>query len=125
MRVQRFTLAAHVDDVPAGAEFYTRHFGFRAVVAEDFIAKLLHDDPAFELCLLRRDAEGGAPRAGGIVVALEVDDVEAEVARLAAAGVEPASPVVDEPWGERLCLFTDPNGLTVELVQWLGERPGG
>ncbi|MGW5055396.1 VOC family protein [Actinokineospora sp. NPDC004072] len=117
MRVRRVTLAAHVRDVRGGAAFYIDHLGFRPVMVEDSIAKLLHDDADFELALLP-----GTPGATGLIIAFEVADVRAEADRLAGAGVA-VGPVVDEKWGERLCQVTDPNGLTVQLVQWLGERP--
>ncbi|MGH3863480.1 VOC family protein [Actinokineospora sp.] len=123
MRINRFTVAVTVDDVVAGTEFHVRHFGFRAIVAEDFIAKLLHDDPAYELCLIKTGTFGEGPHAAGVVLALEVEDIEAEVARLEAEGVTITVPIQDEEWGERLCQVTDPNGLTVQLVQWVGERP--
>ncbi|MGX7829502.1 VOC family protein [Actinokineospora sp. 24-640] len=119
MQVRRVTLAAHVADVRAGAAFYTDHLGFRPIMVGDHLAKLLHDDTDFELCLL---PVGDAPHATGLIIALEVADLRADARRLAAAGVA-VGPVRDEEWGERLCQFPDPNGLTVQLVQWLGERP--
>ncbi|GGS47825.1 hypothetical protein GCM10010171_48840 [Actinokineospora fastidiosa] len=111
------TLAAHVAQVRAGAAFYIDHLGFRPVMVEDHIAKLVRDDADFEVALLP-----GTPLAAGLIIALEVADVRAEAARLTREGVE-VGPVQDEEWGERLCQLTDPNGLTVQLVQWLGERP--
>ncbi|GAA4443029.1 hypothetical protein GCM10023148_50160 [Actinokineospora soli] len=111
------TIAAQVADVRGGAAFYVDHLGFRPIMVEDFIAKLLHEDTDFELALLP-----GTPRAAGVIIALAVADVRAEAERLAAAGVA-VGPVEDEEWGERLCQVADPNGLTVQLVQWLGDRP--
>ncbi|MFC5289439.1 VOC family protein [Actinokineospora guangxiensis] len=117
MRVQRVSLAAQVADVRGGAAFYTEHFAFRPTMVWDHVAKLVQPDTDFELVLLP-----GAARAGGVIIALEVADVRAEAERLAAAGIA-TGPVQDEEWGERLCQVRDPNGLTVQLVQWLGERP--
>lgn len=116
MRVQRVSLAAQVADVRAGADFYTGHFAFQPTMVQDCVAKLVQPDTDFELVLL----PGAAP--DGVIIALEVADVRAEAERLAAAGVA-TGPVLDEEWGERLCQVRDPNGLTVQLVQWLGERP--
>jgi len=31
-------------------------------------------------------------------------------------------PLREEEWGERLFQITDPNGVVVELVEWVGEQ---
>lgn len=116
MRVHRVTLAAHVADVRAGAAFYVDLLGFRPIMVEDYVAKLVQPHTDVELALLPGET------AAGVLLALEVADVSAEARRLADAGAS-VGPVVDEEWGERLCQVRDPNGLTVQLVQWLGERP--
>jgi catechol 2,3-dioxygenase-like lactoylglutathione lyase family enzyme len=56
--------------------------------------------------------------ADGTIVAFVVDDLEAERSRLAGEGVAFAGPIREEPWGERLLLLTDPNGVVYELVEW-------
>jgi len=67
----------------------------------------------------------GADRAGWNHLALEVEDVDAAYAELAAHGVPftvlpedfpPEAPAL------RIAFFTDPDGNLVELVQPLGER---
>ena len=58
-------------------------------------------------------------KASGLIIALEVDDARAEEQRLRAAGVPITAPLKDEPWGERLFQIKDPNGVTVQLLQWL------
>jgi glyoxylase I family protein len=53
-------------------------------------------------------------------IAFEVDDVDAAMAELAAAGVAPFFPPMDiPPVGIRAALVRDPEGNTVELIQWL------
>lgn len=51
----------------------------------------------------------------------EVEDVDAEYARLVAAGVKIPSPPVTYPWQWRAIGFRDPDGNAVELVQYVGE----
>ncbi len=41
------------------------------------------------------------------------DDVDAAAADLRAAGAEEVLPPTDQPWGERMCSFVDPNGHLV------------
>ena len=48
---------------------------------------------------------------------LQVRDVDAEFARLAAAGVEVVEAPVDEPWGLREARLRDPDGLMLVLVE--------
>lgn len=58
------------------------------------------------------------PEACGLRhLAFIVDDIDAEVARLAAAGV-PCEPIrVDEYTGQRFTFFADPDGLPLELYE--------
>jgi catechol 2,3-dioxygenase-like lactoylglutathione lyase family enzyme len=61
---------------------------------------------------------GGSPVAGGgAALWLQVPDVDAEHARLAAAGVEVLSAPVDEPWGLRECWVADPDGVRIALIE--------
>jgi lactoylglutathione lyase len=47
---------------------------------------------------------------------LEVDDVDATVRRLEAAGIAFDNPPVDQPWGVRSASCRDPAGHSVEFV---------
>jgi len=54
---------------------------------------------------------------------LHVRDVDAEFARLRAAGVTVVEEPVDEPWGLREARFRDPDGLLLVLVEIPPEHP--
>ncbi|HEV7720301.1 MAG TPA: VOC family protein [Iamia sp.] len=64
--------------------------------------------------------DGGPIDPGGLDhLAVQVDDLEATVAGLAAAGLEPGP--VEQPGGAdgpRTAWLTDPDGYRIELVQW-------
>jgi predicted enzyme related to lactoylglutathione lyase len=61
---------------------------------------------------------GSSPvSGGGAALWLQVPDVDAEHARLAAAGVEVLSGPVDEPWGLRECWVADPDGVRIALIE--------
>ena len=62
-------------------------------------------------------------RPGGEVVFL-VGDVDAEAARLAAAGATILAGPVDRPWGHRTLHLEDPDGFVVELAQEIPRQPG-
>ena len=46
-------------------------------------------------------------------------NVDREYARLQAEGVPITTPIETEPWGERYFQVSDPNGVTIQLVQWV------
>ena len=118
MQITRLTVALNVDDLAAAESFYVAHFGFRVTVSNEHVLKLEHDERAYELCFMRRGTYDDS-RADGVILALEVADAAAEEARLRSAGVPITAPLQDEPWGERLFQVRDPNGVTVQLVEWV------
>jgi uncharacterized glyoxalase superfamily protein PhnB len=52
-------------------------------------------------------------------VVLVVDGIDDEYARIRSEGVEITTPIETEPWGERYFRVTDPNGIVIQLVQWV------
>jgi catechol 2,3-dioxygenase-like lactoylglutathione lyase family enzyme len=115
-----------VDDVESAVGFYTTHFGFE--VRTNF-------PPAFadvvrgNLRLLLSGAEsssgrpmpdGRTPEPGGWNrIHFIVDDIEAEVERLRAAGLSFRNDIVSGPGGKQI-LLEDPSGNSVELFQPAG-----
>jgi catechol 2,3-dioxygenase-like lactoylglutathione lyase family enzyme len=114
-----------VNDVDAAIAFYTSQLGFHLV---------MHPAPAFAM-LSRGDlrlvlsAPGGGPGGGAAMpdgtlpqpggwnrFSIEVDDIEATAARLAAAGARFRNQIVDGVGGRQV-LVEDPSGNPVELFQ--------
>lgn len=50
-----------------------------------------------------------------------VDDINGEHERLQAEGVPITTQIETEPWGESFFQVTDPNGVIIQLVQWITE----
>jgi catechol 2,3-dioxygenase-like lactoylglutathione lyase family enzyme len=124
VQVTASAVSLNVDDVPASSAFFTTHLGFREQLAADGFASLGRDDSAMNVVLLRRGIEvlpAGFrdEHAAGVIVALVVTDLAAEERRLRAEGVPITLPLREEPWGERLFQVTDPNGVVVQLVEWV------
>lgn len=111
-----------VDDVPACVDFYTRHFDFTVGISVPAFAdvtrgnlRLLLSGPASSAG--RAMADGEQPGPGGWNrIHLIVEDLEAEVARLQAAGVSFRNEIVSGPGGAQ-ALAIDPSGNFVELFQ--------
>lgn len=112
-----------VDDVAAAIEFYTTHLGF--IVAHDYSPafadvtrgplRLLLAGPTSSAA--RPMPDGATPQPGGWNrIHLIVDDIAAEVERLAAAGVRFRNNIVSGPGGQQV-LMQDPAGNLVELFQ--------
>ena len=112
-----------VNDTKAAIAFYTTYLGFQ----------LLSDrSPAFadvargDLRLLlsgptssagRPMPDGRRPEPGGWTrIELVVDDIEAEVARLRAAGVQFRNDIIHGPGGAQV-LIDDPSGNPIELFK--------
>jgi catechol 2,3-dioxygenase-like lactoylglutathione lyase family enzyme len=115
-----------VDDVEAAIDFYTSHLGFtvrtRAVPAFADVVRgrlrLLLSGPASSAG--RPMPDGGIPSPGGWNrIHLIVEDIDAEVARLSAAGLAFRNEIVTGPGGSQI-LLEDPAGNPVELFQPAG-----
>ncbi|MDR0345225.1 MAG: VOC family protein [Nocardiopsaceae bacterium] len=117
-----------VNDVDASLAFYRDHLGFREVMhpAPQF-AMLARDDLRLVLVSpIDAGHPGGGSRpmpdgtrqepGGWNRFALEVDDLEATVARLQAAGVAFRSDIITGVGGNQ-ALAQDPSGNLVELFQ--------
>ena len=123
MRVSSSAVSLTVDDVAASSKFLVTHFGFSERMSADGFVSLGRDDAAMDLVFLRRGIEVLPEplrdrKAAGVIVAFVVDDLEAEQERLRAEGVPITLPLREEPWGERLFMVEDPNGISYELVEW-------
>jgi catechol 2,3-dioxygenase-like lactoylglutathione lyase family enzyme len=112
-----------VDDVAAAIEFYTTHLRFvlltdqRPAFADVQLGdlRLLLSGP--QSSAARPMPDGRKPGPGGWNrIHLIVEDLEAEVAGLRAAGVRFRSDIVRGPGGAQIVL-DDPSGNPVELFQ--------
>lgn len=115
-------------DPAASSAFLVDHLGYHEDLAFDGGAALSHPDGGPVLFFLRQGI-GTLPEerrhvpAQGLILALTVADLDAEEARLRAKGVVPLAPIWQDDWGERSLQIVDPNGLVVQLVGWVGDRP--
>ncbi|WP_328635086.1 VOC family protein [Streptomyces sp. NBC_00356] len=130
MQITASTVSLTVDDVTASQRFFTDHLGYVEQAAADGFAALTRDDAALDIVLLARGTEvlpAGQrdQRASGLIVAFTGTGIDAEEKRLRAEGVEITMPLREEPWGERLFQVTDPNGVVVQFVEWVGASEHG
>ncbi len=72
-------------------------------------------DPV-SIALSRPQPDGGTP-GGANGLSIQSDDVDADYARLSAAGVRFTGPVEVMPWGDKATWFDDPDGNRFYLIQ--------
>lgn len=101
----------YVDDVESAAAFYASTFGFEETYRhEDEFAYLVLDPLGIGIGKRPADHEGH-----GFALWIYSDDVDAAADSLRAAGATEVLPPTDQPWGERMCAFVDPNGHLIHV----------
>ncbi len=129
MHITASAISLNVEYVDASAMFVKQHFGFTEEMADDGFVSLSREDAGFNLIFLRTGLATLKPeglrerRADVLLIVFVVEDVDGEYSRLQEEGVAITTPIQTEPWGERFFQVTDPNGVTIQLVQWI-TRPG-
>lgn len=129
MQITASAISLNVDDVSASASFAKKHFGFSEDMSADGFISLSRKDAGFNLIFLRKGLATLKPDrirnavANGILVAFVVEDIDGEYARMQKEGVPIVTPIETEPWGERYFQVADPNGVILQLVQWMTKPP--
>ena len=127
MQITASAISLNVNDVNASATFAKQHFGFSEEMSADGFVSLSREDVGFNLIFLRTGLESFKPihmrghQVDGLLIALVVDDIDTEYTRIQAEGVTITTEIETEPWGERFFQVTDPNGVVIQLVQWMTE----
>lgn len=109
-------------DVAASRAFYAEYFGFQAIFDAEWYVQLEAPDGAKpQLGIVARD-HGSVPAAhrrdpAGVLISLEVDDVDVLYSRLVADGVEVALPLRDEAFGQRHFIVVEPSGAMVDVIK--------
>lgn len=110
------------DDIRADRDFYTGLLGMKVVFENDWYVQLQDpENPAVQLAFVTRGHEsvpaGHHGRPDGVIVTIELDDVDAVHARAHEQGLPIVQALRDEPWGQRHFMTQDPSGLLVDVVK--------
>ncbi|QFG24544.1 VOC family protein [Actinomadura sp. WMMB 499] len=117
MNVVATSVAVPVADPDASRRFLSAHLGFREELVTDELVWLTRDDGAADI-MLRRCPPAEPPHLP-TVVTFTVTGIVAEHARLRQEGAAMSAPLRRWPWGEWSLRLVDPNGLEIELVEWV------
>lgn len=119
MAVTGFYPVLMSSDVAAASRFYRELLGFETTFEADWYVSLRLG--AYELAILAHDhptvPERYRAAPAGIIVNLEVDDVDAVHDRLATAGAETVLSLRDEDFGQRHFIVAAPDGVLLDVIQ--------
>jgi catechol 2,3-dioxygenase-like lactoylglutathione lyase family enzyme len=120
-----------VGDLERSKTFYREVFGLPLIYEDENSAVFRFANTGINL--LRSGAAEDLIRPGTVarqdagtrlVFTIDVDDVDAVCAELAALGVELLNGPVNRPWGRRTASFTDPGGHIWEIAEDLPRADG-
>ncbi len=109
-------------DVAASRAFYAEYFGFRTIFDADWYMQLESPDGSKpQLGIVARDHES-VPEPhrrdpAGVLISIEVDDVDKAYARIVACGVDIALSLRDEAFGQRHFIAVEPSGALVDVIK--------
>ena len=117
-------VALNVPDPDAQAAWYVQHLGMR-IARHAPVPNRTHflaDSAGQSVVEVYRNPAAPVPDYAEIAplvlhLAFLTDDIEAESARLIAAGAAAAGPIDTTPAGDRLAFLRDPWQVTIQLVQ--------
>ncbi|CAM3215029.1 glyoxalase [Corallococcus sp. ZKHCc1 1396] len=111
------------NEVARTAAFYVSHFRFRALFEADWYVHLQStEDERVNLAIL----DGRHPtvpevargrQVAGVLLNFEVEDPDAEYARVKAAGLPILLELRDEDFGQRHFITADPNGVLIDIIK--------
>lgn len=114
-------------DLPAARDFYVSRLGFTTTFEADWYVSLRRG--VFELALLDPThptlPEGYRDRpVRGVLLNLEVDDVDAEWERLVVrGGMRPELALRDEPFGQRHFILAGPDEVLIDVITTIPPAP--
>lgn len=119
MSVTSFYPVLMSNDVAKASAFYREVLGFEVTFESDWYVSLRLE--AFELAILAHDhetiPEGYRAMPQGVLVNLEVDNVDEVHEQLSQAGVEVVQPLRDEAFGQRHVIVAAPDGVLLDVIQ--------
>ncbi|MEO1495278.1 MAG: VOC family protein [Pseudomonadota bacterium] len=121
MKCTQFYPVILTKQVPETARFWCEHFRFQPAFDSDWYVHLQStEDPAVNIAVLEAThetvPETGRAQIAGLILNFEVEDVDAEFAKLEAAGLPVRQPLRNEPFGQRHFITEDPNGVLIDVI---------
>lgn len=124
MKINSFTVSLTVADVAKSSQFLIKHFGFVEKMAAEGFASLNHEGSGINVIYMQKGIEVlpefmRQVTNAGTILAFVTTNIEDEQKRLKNAGVPIVLPIQTEEWAEKLFMVQDPNGVIIQLVEWV------
>ncbi len=122
MRCTSFNAVVMTAAVAETAAFYVRHFDFQPLFEADWYVHLQsRTDRAINLAILDGQhptiPAQGRGQVAGLLLNFEVEDCDAEYARLKTEGLPILLDIRDEDFGQRHFITADPNGVLIDIIK--------
>lgn len=122
MKSNQYYPVIQTDNLTLTRDFYINHFAFKVSFDADWYCHLQStEDPSVNIALLKSDhqtiPEEGRGAVQGLILNFEVEDVDAEFARLKRAGLPMLKTLTDEAFGQRHFMTRDPNGVLIDVIK--------
>ena len=111
------------DKVAQSRVFYLEHFPFELTFDSDWYVSLKSTGARpFELAILDYKHETipegyRKPFGGGLIINLEVEEVDGVLERFRDAGLPVHLELRSEPFGQRHFITSDPNGVLIDVIK--------
>ena len=126
MNITQTAISLNVPEPRLSADFLCHHLGFITEMEQgDGFVSLAHPTGGSNVIFLKtglgtfKPASKAGSAGEGLLLVFVVDDLDAAHEQIAREGATVVTPPETEPWGERFCQYEDPNGIIVQLVQWV------
>jgi uncharacterized glyoxalase superfamily protein PhnB len=119
MRLTSFYPVLGAPNLKEAHAFYAQWFGFETTFESDWYVSLKRGDHELALVDPAHETvpEGFRNPARGVLLNVEVDDVDAEWRRLVIdGGLRPELDIRSEDFGQRHFIVADPNGVLVDVI---------
>jgi catechol 2,3-dioxygenase-like lactoylglutathione lyase family enzyme len=113
MKVQRIVANVHTPDVSAAKRFYGDVFGLEVLMDQGWIATYGSQQ---KMSLQISFASQGGSNTATPDLSIEVDDLDAALARVKRAGIAVEYGPAIEPWGVRRFYVRDPFGKLINVL---------
>lgn len=121
MKTNQLSTCICTNEVEACRAFYQKHFNAKITFDCGWYVNMDIGSEGISVQFMEPQGDMQVYAGSGVTFNFEVDDVDAEHARLVAQGLSVAMPLEDHPWGDRGFSVIDPIG--VELYIYSDREP--
>jgi len=115
MKTNHLSTCFCTNDVNACHTFYKQHFAAKTIFDCGWYVNLQIDEDGPTIQFMEPQENMPIFSGSGVTLNFNVDDVDAEYARLSEAGLQTVMSLDDHPWGDRGFSILDPIGNSVYI----------